>query len=441
MTNVTATGTSGTFASDISNLTPGTAYSVAAYATTSQGTVYTATVPFTTATPATPPTVTTPIANNITDGSATLGGTVTGDGGDAITERGIVFAPTTVNSNPQLDGVGVTIVANCGTLGAFTVGVTNLTAGMAYSFKAYATNSVDTDYSATGTFTMLLPYTYTTAAGAVTITGYTGTGGVVNVPATINGLPVTIIGSNAFGNCSTLGRVNLPDGLTTIGDLAFLNCSNLSRATIPTSVTSIGLGAFVDCPKLTSITIPAGVTSIENYAFLNCTSLASALFQGNAPTMGFMVFSAVAPGFKVYYFDGSTGFSSPPLNAYPTVNNGPATPLSGWLATYGLPSTTDVQTSPQDDGVSILLAYALNLDPTMNQSALLPAAVCTGNQLKMSYYAASAGVTYTVQTSGDLTAWITTGVSLSAPDAIGVRTASVPMTGPSRYMRLVVSVP
>ena len=157
--------------------------------------------------------------------------------------------------------------------------------------------------------------------------------------------------------------------------------------------------------------------------------------------MGFMVFSAVAPGFKVYYFDGSTGFSSPPLNAYPTVNNGPATPLSGWLATYGLPSTTDVQTSPQDDGVSILLAYALNLDPTMNQSALLPAAVCTGNQLKMSYYAASAGVTYTVQTSGDLTAWITTGVSLSAPDAIGVRTASVPMTGPSRYMRLVVSVP
>jgi len=41
-------------------------------------------------------------------------------------------------------------------------------------------------------------FTYTTDAGAITIAGYTGPGGSVANPATINGLPVSSIGTNAF---------------------------------------------------------------------------------------------------------------------------------------------------------------------------------------------------------------------------------------------------
>ena len=37
-------------------------------------------------------------------------------------------------------------------------------------------------------------YTYTTNNGAITITGYTGPGGVVTIPSTINGVWVTSIG-------------------------------------------------------------------------------------------------------------------------------------------------------------------------------------------------------------------------------------------------------
>ena len=37
-------------------------------------------------------------------------------------------------------------------------------------------------------------YTYTTNAGAITITGYTGPGGAVTIPDTITGLRVTSIG-------------------------------------------------------------------------------------------------------------------------------------------------------------------------------------------------------------------------------------------------------
>jgi hypothetical protein len=42
-------------------------------------------------------------------------------------------------------------------------------------------------------------FTYTTNNGTITITKYTGPGGVVDIPATINGLPVTCIGGETRG--------------------------------------------------------------------------------------------------------------------------------------------------------------------------------------------------------------------------------------------------
>ena len=41
-------------------------------------------------------------------------------------------------------------------------------------------------------------FTYQTSGGVVTITGYTGPGGDVVIPDTIEGLPVTNIGNWAF---------------------------------------------------------------------------------------------------------------------------------------------------------------------------------------------------------------------------------------------------
>ena len=41
----------------------------------------------------------------------------------------------------------------------------------------------------------------------ITITNYTGTGGVVTIPNAINGLKVTIIGYGAFNSCTKLTNV------------------------------------------------------------------------------------------------------------------------------------------------------------------------------------------------------------------------------------------
>ena len=94
-----------------------------------------------------PPTVTTPTSETITQASATLGGNVASDGGDAITERGVVYSITSANNNPLIGGSGVTKVTSAGTLGVFTVSATGLTSGTGYSFKAYAINSAGTTYT------------------------------------------------------------------------------------------------------------------------------------------------------------------------------------------------------------------------------------------------------------------------------------------------------
>ena len=96
-----------------------------------------------------------PMSSSITLTSAALGGNVTSEGGTAITERGVVYAVTSTNNNPQIGGAGVISLSTTGTTGAFTVSSTPLTPGTTYSFAAYATNSVGTGYSSVGTFTTL----------------------------------------------------------------------------------------------------------------------------------------------------------------------------------------------------------------------------------------------------------------------------------------------
>ena len=131
---------------------------------------------------------------------------------------------------------------------------------------------------------------YTTTDGKVTIIecGEAVTGNLL-IPDTIKGNPVTSIGERAFGECSNLTSITIPDGVTSIGTAAFLYCTSLASVTIPDSVTSIGSSAFVSCESLTSITIPESVTSIGSNAFMSCR-VRAVTFLGNAPKAGGLVF-------------------------------------------------------------------------------------------------------------------------------------------------------
>ena len=99
--------------------------------------------------------------------------------------------------------------------------------------------------------------------------------GNLEIPAEIEGLPVTRIGFEAFYGCRSLISITIPEGVTSIGNDAFYDCNSLTSITITDSVTSIGDTAFYRCSSLTSITIPDSVTRIGRSAFGRCRSLTS----------------------------------------------------------------------------------------------------------------------------------------------------------------------
>lgn len=110
-----------------------------------------------------------------------------------------------------------------------------------------------------------------------TIAEYIGSGGVVVIPETINGLRMTAIGSFAFRANTRVTSVIIPDGVSTIGDEAFSAVdspgSSITNVVLGNSVTTIGRGAFHFCGKLTSIRIPKCVSNIGAMAFGGCFDL------------------------------------------------------------------------------------------------------------------------------------------------------------------------
>lgn len=119
--------------------------------TTGRLTVTTATGAVTITEPTTgAPTVTTP---TYTEGLA--GGNITNTGSSSITANGIEWSNTNGFSNGS--GTKITASPTATTTGTFTVNISSLTTPGTYYFKAYATNSIGTSYSAQSSFTIIDP--------------------------------------------------------------------------------------------------------------------------------------------------------------------------------------------------------------------------------------------------------------------------------------------
>ena len=119
-------------------------------------------------------------------------------------------------------------------------------------------------------------FTYTTNSpdtNTITITGFTGPGGVINIPSIIAGKTVTTIGVNAFSHNPSITSVVIPDSVISIGPNAFSTCTNLASVALPTGITRIENYLFYSCTSLTNVTIPAAVTNIGGWSFQNCQSL------------------------------------------------------------------------------------------------------------------------------------------------------------------------
>ena len=194
-------------------------------------------------------------------------------------------------------------------------------------------------------------FQYLASENEVTIVGYTGMiESVLEIPAEIDGLPVTRveddafvkqdeltevvipasvieIGSTAFHDCANLqvftvaeenpaycvrngllldksesilircpsGRygevTDIPDTIFLISDAAFADCSSLSKIELPQSVISIGVMVFSNCTALYDITLSENLQTIGDGAFMNCTAIQRMRLPENLQRIGMMAFS------------------------------------------------------------------------------------------------------------------------------------------------------
>ena len=109
--------------------------------------------------------------------------------------------------------------------------------------------------------------TYKKYGNYIEISDCDETAETVEIPAEIDGVPVTSIRYNAFCYCSDLTSIVIPESVINIGERAFFSCTGLTSVEIPDSVMSIENGAFYNCTNLISIEIPDSVTSIGGQAF------------------------------------------------------------------------------------------------------------------------------------------------------------------------------
>jgi hypothetical protein len=161
-------------------------------------------------------------------------------------------------------------------VGTHTVSFTTVTGWMAPGNQMVSVNA-DVTNTASGAYTEeaapASDFTFVTNADSITITGYTGPGGGVEIPSTITGLPVTGIVQPGFSSVSTVTSVTIPDSVTNLGEFAFVSCSSLAEVTISQNVTNIGFGVFEDCFSLSEVTFRGAVTSIGDDAFASCHDL------------------------------------------------------------------------------------------------------------------------------------------------------------------------
>ncbi len=143
------------------------------------------------------------------------------------------------------------------------------------------------------------------AAG--TLTGYSGSGGEVIIPAEIDGIAVREIGEEAFAG-KGITRAVIPEGVTAIGARAFARQDALSEIVLPGTLRSIDEGAFSGCAALASIDLPDSLESIGSGAFENCIRMESFSIPANVRQMGSYVFRG-DDSLKEFRFEGRAPMS------------------------------------------------------------------------------------------------------------------------------------
>lgn len=89
-----------------------------------------------------------------------------------------------------------------------------------------------------------------------------------------------VIADGAFGSCTKITAVELPEGVTVLGNRAFYKCTSLGSVALPDGTLAVGNEAFLECSALKSVSFSASVIRFGVDAFSKCSALESVTFEG-----------------------------------------------------------------------------------------------------------------------------------------------------------------
>ena len=107
---------------------------------------------------------------------------------------------------------------------------------------------------------------------------YDENGRVVNaveivIPASIGGVPVSMVDGFAFQGNKRITSICIEDGVYYVGRETFSECTNVAKITLPDSLTAIEGYAFSDCDKVGEIALPYGLQDVDKNPFASCDGL------------------------------------------------------------------------------------------------------------------------------------------------------------------------
>lgn len=108
--------------------------------------------------------------------------------------------------------------------------------------------------------------------GTFCVSAYSGDEALVEVPAEVDGVPVTVIADGVFRGHPEITEIRLPETVTDLGEFVFDGCENLRQLRLPAGLCRLWGYTFVRS-GLEELVLPDGVRSIPPFCFKDCKAL------------------------------------------------------------------------------------------------------------------------------------------------------------------------